>query len=145
MSQVLSNSHQPTGLKRTLESTAAAMSAQAKRKELIAQNITHANIPAEKGKDPYRRQLAVFQDVLNGFDQPTVQMVGIKQDQSEPLRIHDPTHYVADAEGMVSYPNVNSIMEMQDLFQANQSTAAYNQLMASAVEMERIHLRLLDV
>jgi flagellar basal-body rod protein FlgC len=51
------------------------------------------------------------------------QVVGIRaarivEDMSPFARILDPTHPDADAEGMVSYPNVNAILEMADLVTA---------------------------
>lgn len=48
----------------------------------------------------------------------------IVRDDKAPLLKYDPTHPDADANGYVSYPNVNPVVEMADLIEA---TRAYCQ------------------
>jgi flagellar basal-body rod protein FlgC len=53
-----------------------------------------------------------------------VEVSGIREDQSEPRRVHDPGHPDADADGYVAYPNVNTVSEMVDLMTATRAYEA---------------------
>ena len=64
---------------------------------------------------------------------PGVRIAAVVQAPSPPLRRYDPGHPDADAEGYVSYPDINPITEMVDLMGA---TRAYG-LNGSAVEAEK--------
>ena len=64
---------------------------------------------------------------------PGVRIVGVVQDSAPPLKRYDPSHPDADAEGYVSYPDINPLTEMVDLMGA---TRAYG-LNASAVQAEK--------
>ncbi len=62
-----------------------------------------------------------------------VEVAGVMQDQSEPLRRFDPGHPDAGADGYVAYPDINPLTEMVDLMGA---TRAYG-MNASAVQAEK--------
>ena len=64
---------------------------------------------------------------------PGVRIAGVVEDKAPPLRRYDPSHPDADAEGYVSYPDINPLTEMVDLMGA---TRAYG-LNASAVQAEK--------
>jgi flagellar basal-body rod protein FlgC len=64
---------------------------------------------------------------------PGVHIAGVVQDTAPPLKRFDPSHPDADAEGYVSYPDINPLTEMVDLMGA---TRAYG-LNASAVQAEK--------
>jgi len=64
---------------------------------------------------------------------PGVRIAGVVQDTAPPLKRYDPSHPDADAEGYVSYPDINPLTEMVDLMGA---TRAYG-LNASAVQAEK--------
>jgi flagellar basal-body rod protein FlgC len=64
---------------------------------------------------------------------PGVHIAGVVQDTAPPLKRYDPSHPDADAEGYVSYPDINPLTEMVDLMGA---TRAYG-LNASAVQAEK--------
>jgi flagellar basal-body rod protein FlgC len=64
---------------------------------------------------------------------PGVHIAAVVQDSSPPLKRYDPSHPDADAEGYVSYPDINPLTEMVDLMGA---TRAYG-LNASAVQAEK--------
>ncbi|MCL2548275.1 MAG: flagellar basal body rod protein FlgC [Symbiobacteriaceae bacterium] len=67
-----------------------------------------------------------------------VQVAAIVPDESEFRRVYDPGHPDADAEGYVSYPNVNSIIEMVDMISATRayeaSVAAHNAARSMALK-----------
>jgi flagellar basal-body rod protein FlgC len=64
---------------------------------------------------------------------PGVHISAVVQDTAPPLKRFDPSHPDADAEGYVSYPDINPLTEMVDLMGA---TRAYG-LNASAVQAEK--------
>ena len=64
---------------------------------------------------------------------PGVRIAAVVQDPSPPLKRYDPDHPDADAQGYVSYPDINPITEMVDLMGA---TRAYG-LNGSAVQAEK--------
>jgi len=64
---------------------------------------------------------------------PGVRIAAVVQDPSPPLKRYDPGHPDADAQGYVSYPDINPITEMVDLMGA---TRAYG-LNGSAVQAEK--------
>jgi flagellar basal-body rod protein FlgC len=64
---------------------------------------------------------------------PGVHIAQVLEDQSPPLKRYDPGHPDADADGYVSYPDINPLTEMVDLMGA---TRAYG-LNSSAVQAEK--------
>lgn len=64
---------------------------------------------------------------------PGVRIAAVIQDNAPPQKRYDPGHPDADAEGYVSYPDINPLSEMVDLMGA---TRAYG-LNASAVQAEK--------
>lgn len=64
---------------------------------------------------------------------PGVHIAAVVRDTAPPLKRYDPSHPDADAEGYVSYPDINPLTEMVDLMGA---TRAYG-LNASAVQAEK--------
>lgn len=62
-----------------------------------------------------------------------VAVKGVLQDTSEPLRRYEPGHPDADADGYVSYPDINPLTEMVDLMGATRSYG----MNASAVQAEK--------
>jgi flagellar basal-body rod protein FlgC len=106
------------------------MSAERFRMETIANNIANANSTKSANGGPYRRQDVVFAEVLGGAagdGMPIlggVQAVDLVEDQSELPRIYMPGHPDADAEGMVTMPNVNLPIEMVNLLTASRAYEA---------------------
>ncbi len=64
---------------------------------------------------------------------PGVAIAGVVQDTAPPLRRYDPGHPDADAQGYVSYPDINPLTEMVDLMGATRSYG----LNVSAVQAEK--------
>ena len=64
---------------------------------------------------------------------PGMHVAAVVQDNAPPLKRYDPGHPDADADGYVSYPDINPLTEMVDLMGA---TRAYG-LNASAVQAEK--------
>jgi flagellar basal-body rod protein FlgC len=106
------------------------LSAERYRMEVIANNIANANSTKSANGGPYRRQDVVFAEVLGGMGGgglPAfggVQAVDLIEDQTEFPRVYLPGHPEADAEGMVTMPNVNLPFEMVNLLTASRAYEA---------------------
>src|SRR5690606_16567142 len=77
------------------------------------------------GGDPYRRKLVSFAseiDRATGAEMVEVDRVGT--DRSAFPRRYEPGHPAADAEGYVLHPNVNSLIEVMDMREAQRSYEA---------------------
>ena len=105
---------------------ASGLRAQAGRMRIISENIANADSTAPAaGGEPYRRKMATFKSEIDRtLDAQLVTLGRIKTDQSEFRVKHEPGHPLADDNGMVKYPNVNSLVEMTDLREVQRSYEA---------------------
>jgi flagellar basal-body rod protein FlgC len=121
------------------------MRAQGTRLRVIAENIANANsLPTEPGGQPYQRKLVSFKNQLDkelGLE--TVRVRKVIPDRSEFARRFDPSHPAADADGYVLAPNVNILIEMMDMREAQRSYEANLTAMRSARSMMQSTIRLL--
>ncbi|HEX9836936.1 MAG TPA: flagellar basal body rod protein FlgC [Alphaproteobacteria bacterium] len=117
--------------------SASGMKAQGTRLRVISENIANTNSLAETpGGEPYRRKLVTFQNVLDRelrADLVKVSRIGF--DNSEFSKRFDPTHPAADAEGYVLTPNVNGLIEMMDMREAQRSYDANLNLVEASKRM----------
>jgi len=113
-------------LDKSLNISAAGMRAQGTRLRVISENIANANSTAQTpGGEPYRRKVATFNNELDSaLGIETVRVDSIVADRSAFSRRFEPGHPAADEEGYVLMPNVNSLMEMADLREAQRSYEA---------------------
>jgi flagellar basal-body rod protein FlgC len=116
---------------------ASGMKAQAERLKVISQNMANVDsVSAEPGGEPYRRQVVSFQ---NYVDQATgaqkVRVDKIVKDMSPFEKKYDPNHPAADAQGYVSLPNVNTLVEMMDMKEAQRVYDANLNMLKTAREM----------
>jgi flagellar basal-body rod protein FlgC len=102
---------------------ASGLRAQAGRMHVISQNIANADsTPSQPGGDPYRRKVVTFQSELDrALDARIVTLGSVRPDSSEFQVKYQPGHPAADANGNVKYPNVNPLIEMTDLREAQRS------------------------
>jgi flagellar basal-body rod protein FlgC len=105
---------------------ASGMRAQAERMRVIAENLANASSTAEtKDQDPYRRQVPVFSaEVDREMGVETVQMSSVVQDTTPFREEFMPGHPAADTRGYVRMPNVNSLVEMMDMREAQRAYEA---------------------
>jgi flagellar basal-body rod protein FlgC len=105
---------------------ASGMRAQAERMRVIAENLANASSTAEtKEQDPYRRQVPVFSAELDReIGAETVHVAGIVQDETPFREEYMPGHPAADTRGYVRMPNVNSLVEMMDMREAQRAYEA---------------------
>lgn len=111
---------------RSIAIAASGLRAQAGRMRIIAENIANADSTARtQGGDPYRRKIPTFRsEVDRALDVQVVTLGRVKTDPSDFRVRHEPGHPAADAKGNVKYPNVNSLIEMMDLREAQRSYQA---------------------
>jgi flagellar basal-body rod protein FlgC len=106
--------------------SAAGMKSQSTRLRVISENIANsASTATSPGDLPYRRKVVLFDNVLNrelGSD--TVRVKKIDVDRSDFQRRFDPGHPSADADGYVLMPNVSSLVEANDMREAQRSYEA---------------------
>jgi flagellar basal-body rod protein FlgC len=106
--------------------SASALKAQSTRVRVIAENVANSESTAiTPGGDPYRRKTIFFKDEMDraaGVNKVAVSRVDT--DRSDfPLR-YEPTNPGANADGYVKTPNVQPLIEMSDLKQAQRSYEA---------------------
>jgi flagellar basal-body rod protein FlgC len=116
--------------------SASGMTAQRLRMDIISQNIANVNTTRDENGNPYRRKEVIFsekdnstfQDVLSRTSEAVgngVKVTQIVDDNDAQMRkVYDPSHPDADADGYVTYPNVNIVQEMTDMIDASRSYEA---------------------
>jgi flagellar basal-body rod protein FlgC len=111
---------------KTMRISSAGLRAQGTRLRVISENLANANsLPQEKGENPYRRKVVTFKNVLDrSLGLRTVRTGKIRPDRSDFGKRHEPSHPAADDDGYVLTPNVNSLIEMSDMREAQRSYEA---------------------
>lgn len=124
-------------LLKTLRISAAAMKAQGTRLRVISENIANADsLAQEPGRSPYRRKIVTFKNELDrSIGIRTVSIDKIKTDKSDFEKRFDPNHPAADADGYVLIPNVNTLIEMMDMREAQRSYEANLSVIKSSKAM----------
>ena len=105
---------------------AAGLRAQSGRMRIIAENVANSDSTATRpGSDPYRRKIPVFEsEVDRALNVQLVEMGKVQNDASDFRVKHEPGHPAADKNGNVKYPNVNPLLEMTDMREAQRSYEA---------------------
>ena len=111
---------------RSMGIATSGLRAQAGRMRVISENIANADSTAPTaGGDPYRRKVPTFTSTLDrALDAQVVALGRIRPDQSDFRVKYEPGNPAADASGNVKYPNVNSMVEMVDMREAQRSYEA---------------------
>ncbi len=108
---------------KSLAIAASGLHAQLGRIRIITENIANADSTATTpGGDPYRRKVVTFSSELDSaLDAEVVKLGRVQSDKSDFRIKHEPGNPAADANGDVKYPNVNTLVELTDLRDAQQS------------------------
>ncbi len=104
----------------------SAASAQSQRLNVVASNLANADTVAGPDGQAFKARQVTFQTQLMGeiANDPTaagVRVSNVSEDQTPGRRVHDPKHPGADAEGYVTYSNVNAVEEMVNMISASRS------------------------
>jgi flagellar basal-body rod protein FlgC len=111
---------------KTLAIAASGLRAQAGRMRIISENIANADsTPSSPGADPYRRKVPTFRAEFDrALSADLVALGRVQTDQSDFRLKYEPGHPAADKDGNVKYPNVNTLVEMADMREAQRSYEA---------------------
>ena len=105
----------------------SAVSAQSQRLNVVASNLANADTVAGPDGQAYKARQVVFQTAADGRGGGTGGAAGARCAARSPKtdtpgrRVHDPKHPAADAEGYVTYSNVNPVEEMVNMISASRS------------------------
>ena len=127
-----------TNLTSTLAISASAMRAQSSRLRITSENIANVDTPG------YRRKILSFRAVSNqkiGADM--VKAGPVRLDRSEPTRIYNPGHPLADSKGYYTGSNVNLVVEIADARESQRSYEANLKMFDQARQMTRSALEIL--
>lgn len=129
-----------------MQISAAGMRAQSGRIRVVAENLANANsTAAASGLDPYRRQVPMFDSYIDhATGAELVEVSRIALDPTEFTLKYDPAHPAANTEGFVAMPNVNPLVEMMDLREAQRSYEANLGALDTMRSMAASTLRILE-
>src|SRR5665213_626352 len=130
---------------RSMSIATSGLRAQAGRMRVISENIANADSTAPSaGGDPYRRQVPTFSsDLDRTLDARVVSLGKVVPDASAFRVKHEPSNPAADASGNVKYPNVNSLVEMTDMRDAQRSYEANLNVISATRRMISLTLNIL--
>jgi flagellar basal-body rod protein FlgC len=130
---------------RSMGIATSGLRAQAGRMRVISENIANADsTAATAGGDPYRRKVPTFSTELDRTLDAKVVSLGKVVPDASAFRIkHEPSNPAADASGNVKYPNVNSLVEMTDMRDAQRSYEANLNVISATRRMISLTLNIL--
>lgn len=121
---------------------------------VLSANLANANTTKTADGKPYQRRTVIYQSVpfsegLNdemgkGMDDgiQKVQLTDIVPDGRDFKQVYDPNNPDADAQGMVSTPNINSVEEMANMVNASKS---YEANLAALNIAKQLALKAIDI
>jgi flagellar basal-body rod protein FlgC len=124
-------------LSKSMAVAASGMRAQTDRMKTISENIANANSTSPiKGGDPYRRKIATIKSNFDHELEANLVAAGKPiPDKSDFRSQYDPGNPNADAQGYVKLPNVDSLVEIMDMREAQRGYEADLSVMESTKQM----------
>ena len=124
-------------LHKALKASASGMKAQGTRLRVVSENLANAQSTGRTpGAEPYQRKVVSFRNELDraaGVD--TVKVDQMERDRTPFERRYDPGHPGADQDGYVLLPNVNPMIELMDMREAQRSYEANMNALGAARSM----------
>lgn len=110
----------------SMKVAASGLEAQSTRIRIVSENLANARSTGDTpGADPYRRKTVTFVSELDrSIGASLVDVDQLGEDDGEFSAEFDPGNPAADERGMVKIPNVNVLVEMADMREANRSYEA---------------------
>ena len=121
----------------SLQIAAGGLHAQSARMRVIAENLANADSAAKNPEDdPYRRRIPTFGAIFDReMDAYNVKVGRMVLDTSEFDTRFEPGHPAADAQGFVKYPNVDPLIELADMREAQRTYEANLNVIRSSRSM----------
>jgi flagellar basal-body rod protein FlgC len=116
----------------------SALHAQNIRLTTISQNIANAESVAGSPESVYKARTPIFQAVLDGqmnSDGIAVKVIGIAESTAEPIKQFAPDNPVADENGFIYTPNINSVEQMSNMMTASRSFQINIEMMNTTKEL----------
>ena len=122
---------------KSMSVAASGMRAQSDRMRVIAENIANANSTSPvKGGDPYRRKIATVTSTFDReLDATLVASAKPLPDKSDFKSQYDPGNPNADKQGYIKLPNVDPLIEIMDMKEAQRSYEADLTVMDATKQM----------
>jgi flagellar basal-body rod protein FlgC len=100
----------------------SAVSAQSQRLNVVSSNLANVDTVAGPDGQAYKARNVIFSTQLMGANSSAgVRVSNVVEDQTPGRRVLDAKHPAADAEGYVTYSNVNAVEEMVNMISASRS------------------------
>ncbi|MFZ0720615.1 MAG: flagellar basal body rod protein FlgC [Xanthobacteraceae bacterium] len=130
---------------KSLTIAASGLRAQMGRMRIITENIANADsLATTPGGDPYRRRIVTFSSELDrSIGADVVKLGRVQPDNSDFLVRHEPGNPAANAQGDVKYPNVNTLVELTDLRDAQRSYEANLNIVTATRKMMQLTIDML--
>jgi flagellar basal-body rod protein FlgC len=124
-------------LSAALKVAASGLTAQSERLRVVSENLANSQSTGQTaGSEPYRRKTISFSAELDrASGTSSVEVAGIGRDDSDFPIEYQPGHEAANDAGYVKMPNVNVLIEMADMREANRSYTANLQVIKQAREL----------
>jgi flagellar basal-body rod protein FlgC len=118
----------------------SGMNAQSLRLNLVASNISNANSVSSSLNDVYKSRQPVFaaelKNLMNQQDAVgKVNVMGVVESQAPAVMEYAPNHPMADKDGYIYKPNVNTVEEMANMMSASRSYQDNVEVMNTAKQM----------
>ncbi len=132
----------------TMALSASGLTAQRQRLNVIAENLANAQVTRTPQGGPYLRKNVILEtQPMENFgslmDSPTkVAVTDIIESREGLAQEYDPSHPDANAEGIVTRPNVNPVTEMVSLVLASR---AFDANVAAFKTAKNMALKALDI
>ena len=125
---------------RVFDIAGSALNAQTARMNLTASNMANADSASSSIGSTYRAREPVFQAVLDdtlgaGVTSGGVRLAGVVESQAPLRQEYQPGHPLANAEGYVFMPNVNTVEEMANMISASRSYQTNLEVINAAKQM----------
>jgi flagellar basal-body rod protein FlgC len=132
----------------------SGLSAESVRLNTVASNLANADSVSGNPATVYRARHPVFEAVASGVKAgaagvagssgAAVKVDGIVESQAPPLARYEPGNPLADGNGYVYAPNVNSVEEMVDMISASRAYQNDVEVMSTAKDLMLATLKLGD-
>jgi len=132
-------------LQASIRIAGAGLDAQSTRLRIISENIANSQSTADApGADPYVRKTVTFDNEMDrtaGLSLVRVKSIGL---DDTPFKIEqDPGNPAADAQGFVKMPNVDVLVELSDMREANRGYEANLQVAKQSSDLLSMTVNLL--